>query len=554
MKHTRYPHPHGFTLVEIAVVIVIMGLMAALILPGVFRTIERNKLERGRNAVTALKNEIIGYVVANNGELPRPGNYDALAGRIDQWGNPIRYWFAQRTGTTNPINVCNRSTTDLSVTAGDPVDNIAFVLASLGQNMNLETICDNGGATCDPAGAATSVTVFQTGQTDAVNFPGYEYDDIVEYVSLRELKNRACSQSNNSAPGDPFVSLDFSQFQAGLSGQDLADADSQIVDAGSGASIVNVAGIGNVLELTGEYGGGTSTNSYVQLIDSDDPNDFCGYTLMGWFRTPGADDGRRQYITSRRPSHGGTYNTWTVGINSSAPCASSGGVCSTALPPGETYHGASDAGNANFSVGLDAAGRGNAPASVSPIRRGFPFIPNSEVSYKTNDVRRSNAPAPDDYGQLLNTWHFFAANLVPESDNQGFTDVPANGRCRFIDVDDNHIPGMYTAIFYLSENNDGNGDPAGPHTLFARYQENTLTDAQYGPVVSYTTGGQYRIFIGRLGADTGSWVNPLKGQMANFYIYKKDELLDNEDILSFYNQTCPIFSGSTACIVPLPVS
>lgn len=169
----------GFTLVEMAVVIVIMGLIAALILPGVFRTIERNKLERGRNAVTALKNEVVGYVVVNK-QLPE--NLSPFSGRVDPWGRNVVYY----PGILSDIGICNQTSTTLRIqktTTGTTRANIAFVLVSTGENMHQET-----GYISGPPQIAT---YYDQGVTDAA-FPGYEYDDIVEYVSLFELIGKAC--------------------------------------------------------------------------------------------------------------------------------------------------------------------------------------------------------------------------------------------------------------------------------------------------------------------------------------------------------------------------
>ena len=182
----------GFTLVEMAVVVVILGLMAALILPGIFKTIERNRLEKGRAAVTALKNEVIGFVVTQSGSaksLPNFTQFNSLAGRVDQWGQDVIYWHAEN-GTTN---ICPPSpptglqlTKHVSPTNSTVLDHVAFVLVSTGQNMNPDSECTGG--TCPNSGAVQEVDVYWPGRVDS----GFEFDDIVEYVGLSELIGKAC--------------------------------------------------------------------------------------------------------------------------------------------------------------------------------------------------------------------------------------------------------------------------------------------------------------------------------------------------------------------------
>ncbi len=206
MKHTAPPHSHShshpkaFTLVEIAVVIVIMGLLAALILPGVFRTIERNKLERGRSSLLELKNEVVGFVVVNK---HLPDDLGRFSGRVDQWGQDVGY---ERFGTGN---ICTTSLPTLSVRhqrwngAGwenyptgpkaDEIGDIAFVLVSFGQNMQQETVI--------PTDLVSNPIIIydDLGGVVANRNP----DDIVEYVSLRELRSKACTETASSASSSP---------------------------------------------------------------------------------------------------------------------------------------------------------------------------------------------------------------------------------------------------------------------------------------------------------------------------------------------------------------
>lgn len=177
----------GFTLVEMAVVVVILGLMAALILPGIFRTIERNRLEKGRAAMTALKNEVIGYVITStNSTLPT--DLSLFSGQFDQWGQEVVYVRGL------DVNICNQNATDLEVqkigTSAMTAQHIAFALIGRGKNMVVQTRCN--GADCVSGRLAGTVTIFDQGSTNATAFPDYEYDDIVEYVGLLELIGKAC--------------------------------------------------------------------------------------------------------------------------------------------------------------------------------------------------------------------------------------------------------------------------------------------------------------------------------------------------------------------------
>lgn len=480
----------GFTLVEMAVVVVILGLMAALILPGIFKTIERNRLERGRAGIEALKNEVIGYARATANKV-LPELIEGFRHERDPWGNRADYHFDPALTTAS---ICDASSTQLSIqrAGSSAIADIAFVVVSSGKNMNFET-------TPSPPSTTLPYTVIyhDLGVQDA-SFPGYEFDDIIAFVSLNELKGSVCNTPASSAtpPGNPAVHLTFD------TALDVADP---LIDAfGTGASTVTMAdgtGIGDVLALDG-----TQNQNFVRITPpSTDAEDYCEYTVMGWFRTQNptqAPTNRMQIITSRRPNIGGFVNTWAVGVNK--PEEPRTGNDEPRHPLGEAFWAAS---------GVDV-GRN--------LIRMHTSLSDGTDEFPTPRPTSSSGALPPDYAtkralditHLDDRWHFFAVNF-----EAGGTSSVSGGTCS---------PGAtYTARMYISDHNAD--DPAAyvdaNYELFSRQ----ATGLTAGPDVSYGDATSYRIYLGQLALNAWSTINLFEGYIDEFLLYLRGDVVVQGD-------------------------
>ncbi|MGE4298794.1 MAG: polymer-forming cytoskeletal protein [Desulfovibrionaceae bacterium] len=157
----------GFTLIEMAVVLIIIGVISAVLTPVIMRTISREKVAAGRGNLQAYVDRVIGYAVAGgiSGTLPT----SPFGGDVDMWGKSYTYLPFGSTA------ICATTSTTLSVTDGtSTLSDIAFVVTSAGPN---------GAAAIVPA---TSTTV---------SIPD---DDLYQYVTLYELKALMCQANNTS--------------------------------------------------------------------------------------------------------------------------------------------------------------------------------------------------------------------------------------------------------------------------------------------------------------------------------------------------------------------
>ena len=120
----------GFTLVEIAIVLVIFGLIATMVLPSLKNVVQRGKTSQARSRIQATRDALLGYAQEN---WKLPSDLSFAGDPQDTWGHPLAYQPASELITTT--NACSLSTTGRSLLLPDgPVTDIAFVLQSRGED------------------------------------------------------------------------------------------------------------------------------------------------------------------------------------------------------------------------------------------------------------------------------------------------------------------------------------------------------------------------------------------------------------------------------------
>lgn len=184
----------GFTLIEMAMVLILLGLIIGTIAPLMVSMVKRDKLAEGKKTVRTARNEIVGYVIINK-RLPDSQALNIIGHSIDPWQNSLFY--VQAADLTG-LDLCsaNPTITQLAVCLdGDcsacKKSDIAFIIGSKGGNFNRQTEMPFN-QDADPADREMRLYTYGT-QIDNYsaggdpNRPADHYDDIVEYIQLSEL-------------------------------------------------------------------------------------------------------------------------------------------------------------------------------------------------------------------------------------------------------------------------------------------------------------------------------------------------------------------------------
>ncbi len=187
----------GFSLIEMAMVLIIIGLIVGTIFPLIVSQIKKEKLSSGREVVNTARDEIIGYAISHFQDgytcLPPTTNstYKPLeiAHTQDPWGRDLKYYPAlNATGEgTNCFNVCNYSTdsniTAVSLSGAISASDLAFVVASSGDDHKFQIIDTNYPG---------------TGEIEVPE----ENSDLIDYVTLSYLASKVnCASSGGSSGG-----------------------------------------------------------------------------------------------------------------------------------------------------------------------------------------------------------------------------------------------------------------------------------------------------------------------------------------------------------------
>lgn len=183
----------GFTLIELSIVLVILGLIVGTVTPLIISITKKNKLTGGRKIVETARDEIKGDFLQSR---ILTSNLTSIGHTIDPWKNDLVYipapnldgidlcsWLAGGTNQTG-LSVC----LDGDCTSGKK-DNVAFVIASIGQNFNRQM---EAATNIDGIGGDREVRIYSYGTeidryTADVNRATDQFDDIIQYVTVDEL-------------------------------------------------------------------------------------------------------------------------------------------------------------------------------------------------------------------------------------------------------------------------------------------------------------------------------------------------------------------------------
>lgn len=172
---------HGFTLIEMAIVLIILGVVVTILIPPIVTSIQHEKRQEGKDALTSLRHALVGHVRETETKT-LPATLPAELPQHDIWTRKYVY----RPAFNATINICNP---EVSTDDGK-------------LEMRL-----NATATIKPAFLIASRGHY-TGGNDDVDYNATfidladRKDDIIEFMSLDHLRYMVCGASADDGTGE----------------------------------------------------------------------------------------------------------------------------------------------------------------------------------------------------------------------------------------------------------------------------------------------------------------------------------------------------------------
>lgn len=116
----------AFTLVEILIVVVILGILAAIVIPQFTSASEEAQASSAASQLSTVRNQIELYRVRNNGQPPELDNL-FTGDAADPFTRPDPYWLSVVNADHMRVAPVNPRTGNSDVEAGEEADSLEFV-------------------------------------------------------------------------------------------------------------------------------------------------------------------------------------------------------------------------------------------------------------------------------------------------------------------------------------------------------------------------------------------------------------------------------------------
>ncbi len=169
------PRSPGFTMLELAIVLIIMGIIAGVAVPSVITAIKKEKISNVRESLASARQSIVAFALANRRLPVKNSAEDPTRNLKDPWGRAYTYTPATELTTTGS-DICATTATSLSLQdSAGTTPNLAFFLSSTGPDGS--------------AGISTTATLVNAAS------PG---DDVSESMPFTQLYRVVCGQSQGA--------------------------------------------------------------------------------------------------------------------------------------------------------------------------------------------------------------------------------------------------------------------------------------------------------------------------------------------------------------------